>query len=107
MGMTKVEMKKLLEKQFVEDYDIIKGFMNDINNFLDKMDIVGYKKYDEFCLEIEYNVFKLFNKNDIQITPEMMAKSLNNMIEEKIMLDKYFEEKLKKYLESDDLTFGI
>lgn len=107
MEMSKVKMKKLLERQFVEDYEIIKGFMEDINNFLENLEINGYKNYDEFCLEIEYNVFKLFDKNNIQITPEIMAKSLNNMIEEKIILDEKFEEKLKKYFDSDDLTFGI
>ena len=107
------DIKNKIEEQFVEEYENLNQFLIQINDTLNKFNIITkYNNYDEFCLDIEYHVLNYFKKNTIDdLTPEIMTKVLNNMIKYKILDDPDFEGKLKIYFEdfedSDDIMKDI
>ena len=96
------KIKKNLEQQFVDDYDDLVEFMININDTLLSLNIDSQYQYNDFCLDIQENVIKIINEENIkEITPQILSKSLNNMIKIKIVDDPDFEKKLTDYFDGD------
>jgi len=100
INLMKIEqIKKLIEIQFVEDYDDLHTFMININDTLTNLNINKKYTYNAFCIDIEKNIIDFFilDKTLIEITPKMMSEALNKMIMNKILSDDDYEEKLNRY----------
>jgi len=92
-------IKKKLEQQFVDDYNDLIKFMNNINDTLNELDINSkYENYNDFCLDIEKYIFE---DNIKDVSPEIMSNALNNMLKFKIIEDIDYEEKLLKKFSGD------
>jgi len=103
------EIEKNLNKQFVNDYDDLIVFMDNINDTLEKLNIDNKYNYNDFCLDIKTTVIDLI-KNDKtkNITPTILSKALNTMIKYKIIDDPNYEEKLSSYFsQTDDIIDEI
>jgi len=93
-----------MQEQFVEDYQELRKFMDNINESLTNLDIDSkYESYDEFCKDIENNLFELLDKQKQDyISPAIMIEALNTMIKKKISNDVNYEDKIKKYLDDPE-----
>lgn len=87
-----------IDEQFVEDYELIKDFMNNVNNTLSNISIKTYD-YNEFCIDIKNNIFELILDDTETITNEILINALNNMIKYRILEDENYEDKIKKYFD--------
>lgn len=97
------ELKKILENQFVEDYDKLLGFMDNINEVFIEIGINSSYNYNEFCLDIEKHVILLYKTQNISIiTPKILSDILNNLIRDKITTDPEYKEKLNIFFKSED-----
>jgi hypothetical protein len=98
------KFKEEIENQFITDYEKLYDFMKNINDILFELKIDNaYESYDEFCLEIEKYALKLFKQNNnIEITPKILTKILNDMIKFKIVDDTSYHKKLNKIFSNDD-----
>lgn len=96
--MKKQEVKKYIEEQFVEDYEYISKFMNDVNETLEKMGFDIYESYNDFCLDIEKSIFDLFEfETDIELSKDLIVNALNNMIKMKLLNDENYEDKISDF----------
>jgi len=100
------KIKEIIEKQFCDDYEEIKQFMDDVNNTLMKIGINNiYQSYNDFCIDIEKHIFKLLEENNIEtetITTQLIVVALNTMVKYKILEDENYEEKIKNYFSDPD-----
>jgi len=103
------EIKRNLEQQFVNDYDELIEFMNNINDTLEKLGINNNYEYNDFCLDVQYTVIELIKKEQTsKITPHILSQALNTMIKYKIIDDPNYEEKLTSFFSgSDDIMEEI
>jgi len=101
MNLNDIKIK--LEQQFVDDYDTLKEFMDNINETLSDLNINSkYNNYNDFCLDIEKYILNI-NLIEIQdISPKIMSSALNNMIKSKIMEDSDYEQKNLKNIDNID-----
>ena len=97
-------LKKKIEEQFVEDYEDLLLFMNQINDVLKKFNINSkYKNYNTFCLDVEDHIIDYYTMyGDSEISPEIMSNVLNNMIKIKILEDPEHEKKLNDFFNNDN-----
>jgi len=94
----------ILDQQFVDDYDHMLKFMNEINLTLEKMNIDSRYNYNDFCIDIKNKVIELVNYEKIDvIKPEFLSKTLNIMIKTKILDDPDYKEKLQTFFENIDI----
>ena len=99
--MKKIEdIQNDIREAFVDNYQDLKEFMNNINTTLKKIEVVHiYNSYDEFCIDIEKQLFKLLKKYNVdKVTSKIMTESLNKIMEDKIMEDKDYKKKLEKFI---------
>jgi len=102
------DFKEILEKQFVDDYDKLHEFMQNINNVLIELKIKNiYESYDIFCLDIEKYAFEFYNKKQYEITPKNLTTILNNMIKYKIINDPLYEKKIETLFDDDEIINEI
>jgi len=95
-------IKEILENQFIEDYNTINNYMNNINIILEEEKVDKYT-YDIFCIKFEKLVLEYYKKNNYNIktlTPEILSDILNFMIIDKVM--KYFNMTIEDFNETDD-----
>jgi len=103
--MDLIKIKDYLENQFVEDYEKIKQFMEDVNETLTNLDIENYKSYNNFCLDIEKFVIDVLEENTTQSAlPELIVEALNNMLKYKIIEDDNYEEKIRNYFDEPEIV---
>lgn len=98
------KIREYIQHQFVEDYEYIKKFMDDVNKTFIKIGIDPYTNYNTFCLEIEeyiISIIKELNIDESDLTTDIIVYALNNMIKEKITKDKNFEVKIKNYFDKE------
>jgi predicted secreted protein len=98
-------MKEYIEIQFVDDYEHIKKFMEDVNNILMKMNIQHYDNYNKFCVEIEDYIIKIIQDYDLDesdLTIDVIIMALNDMIKQKILQDENFESKIKDFFDETE-----
>jgi len=99
------KIQKYLENQFVEDYEIIKQFMDDVNETLTNLDIENYLSYNEFCLDIEKAVLDSVEESDEQnLYPQLIVGALNDMLKYKIIEDVNYEDKIRNYFDDPELV---
>lgn len=95
-----MNLEDFIDEQFVNDYDIIKNFMIEINDILENIGIDDkYDNYNDFCIDIKKHLFTLINLDDIDIDVDTLINALNNMIKYKIMNDIDYENKIKMYFD--------
>lgn len=93
------ELKEYVTVQFVEDFDNIRLFYNNINKTFEdaKLD-VKYENYNIFCLDILANVEIFYNlQKEFKLYPKVMVDILNQMVLNKMREDADYESKLKKF----------
>lgn len=97
--MNLTQLRSYMEEQFVDDYTEIHKFMENVNETLDQIGIINkYDSYNDFCMDIEANVFNLMDQMaEPFISPTIMIKALNNMVKYKILKDETYEAKVKSY----------
>lgn len=98
------KIKDYIETQFVEDYEEIKKFMDDVNETLSDINIdVKYETYNDFCLDIEKSLIEIITEqNAIEITPNILVTALNNIVIHKMMEDVNYEEKIRIYYDDPE-----
>ena len=101
-----IKIKEYIENQFVEDYEEIKKFMDDVNETLINIKInETYETYNEFCIDIERSVVEIIEtKNIKELTPQIIITALNDMIKYKILNDPDYEEKIRDYFDDPELV---
>ena len=93
------KVRKYIVEQFVEDYEEIHKFMDNVNETLANIGIENkYTDYNKFCIDIEKNILDVINTMDQpEITTQMVVNALNNMVKYKVLEDENYEEKIKTY----------
>jgi len=101
-----IKIKEYIENQFVEDYEEIKKFMDDVNETLTNIKIhETYKSYNEFCIDIEKSVIEIIETQNItDLTPQIIITALNDMIKYKILNDPNYEIKIRDYFDDPELV---
>ena len=103
--MDVLKIKEYIENQFVDDYEDIKKFMDEVNETLDNIHIDQiYLTYNEFCLDIEKSVMETLENTDTELTPEVLISALNNMLKYKIIKDENYEEKIREYFDDPEMV---
>ena len=102
------KIKEYIENQFVEDFEDIKKFMDDVNDTLDNIKIKNkYESYNDFCLDIEKSVIETINEENItELTPQLLVTALNNMVKYKIIEDENYEYKIREYFDDPDMVIN-
>ena len=95
-----MNLEDFIDEQFVNDYDLIKQFMIDVNDILEQIKINNiYQNYNDFCVDIKKHLFDLVSENDTEITTETLIIALNNMVRSKILEDVDYEYKIKVFFD--------
>jgi len=91
------DIDKNIDEQFVNDYELIKDFMENVNKTLKNLSIDKIYNYNQFCTDIKINIMALIDDEIEEITTNTLLIALNNMIKYKILEDENYEEKIKDY----------
>lgn len=106
-----MNLSKMIDNQFVEDYEIIHKFMINVNDTLNEMDMeFVYENYDNFCIDIKKEVLELLDGDkevDKEVTAQILAQALNNTIKNKILQDKNHESKIEEFFEKPEKIIEI
>lgn len=103
--MNRDKIKIEIENQFVDDYERFKGFMDSINETLDRIGIdEKYDNYNEFCVDVEESLMNIIPdvKSIDSVPVDITALAFNNVIKHKILSDKNYEKKIIEYFDDPD-----
>lgn len=101
------EITGRLKQMFVDDYDKVKSAKDNVNTYLESIDVEGRYDYNEFCnrfLEISDKLINSLSMDEIRgiNAPYIMGEVLSIMVKYKIMDgDDTDDDKLQKIIQHE------
>lgn len=96
---------KKMDNNFVENYEDMLKYKNNLDQLLIKIGLKKFKSYNEFCIMIRNNTLEYLKKEN-QLNPDKIENNLfslimNKTFRDKIIQNKNYEKKLKIFLNTD------
>ena len=85
-----LELSNRLKEMFVDDYDKVNGAKNDVNKYLENLNVSNKYEYNEFCndfLKVSDKLMLTLNVHDIENADStfIMGEIMSIMVKYKIM----------------------
>jgi len=98
---------KKLDDNFVENYDDIIEYKNNLNDILSKMGFIGFKSYNEFCVSIRNNAISKIKKDKIKYLSSddtFFSEIMNKTLRDKIRKSRSYEKKILSYFNDYEIV---
>lgn len=97
-----------IHNKFVDDYEKINIYMNNINVVLDEMGLSKFDSYNEFCSDISRSAKNYIKSNKIsRIDNKSFSLFLNLSIRDKIRRNKNYENIIMDYFKEKEILNHI
>lgn len=101
--MTKNEIINKLDNNFVNNYEDMIKYKNNLNDILLQMGFNKFKSYNEFCIYIRNNALeKLKERKNYNLDNTFFSVIMNKSLKDKIKKDKNYNRKLNIYFNDDN-----
>ena len=97
---------KKLDDNFVEHYDDIIEYKNNMNDILYKIGLKGFNSYNEFCMYIRNNAILKIKKDKIKhinSDDNFFSEIMNKTLRDKIRRNRGYEKKILSYFSDSEI----